>query len=29
MILREASRIDDMHVVDLRRDLETEIEVLL
>jgi ureidoglycolate lyase len=29
MILREASRIDDMHVVDLRRDLETEVEVLL
>ena len=29
MILREASRIDDMHVVDLRQDLETEIEVLL
>lgn len=29
MILREASRIDDMHVVDLRQDLGTEVEVLL
>jgi ureidoglycolate lyase len=29
MILREASRVDDMHVVDLRRDLQTEVEVRL
>jgi hypothetical protein len=29
MILREASRVDDMHVIDLRRDLHTEVEVLL